>query len=218
MRKGKRVPKHRTTRKYRALAGTCFPHLLMSAVVAAGVGGCAGTGESHGTPIQRPVVRFDPGALQPEVPVKQATTTDVLACIPTGWPLDHPSRRVISPFGPRGRRMHRGIDLKAPYGSPVRATAEGVVTRAGTMNGYGQLVAIDHGNGYETIYAHLKAATVRVGDLVQRGSAIGQLGNTGRTTTHHVHYEVRCGGECIDPFPYLIGEPTAPAWMEHARN
>ncbi|MFP4501978.1 MAG: M23 family metallopeptidase [Candidatus Hydrogenedentota bacterium] len=197
---------------------SCFPHLLMSAVVAAGVAGCAGIAESRDSQIKRHVVRFDPGPRRPEVQVKHAMTTDTLACIPTGWPLDHPSRRVISPFGPRGRRMHRGIDLKAPYGSPVRATAEGVVTRAGTMNGYGRIVVIDHGNDYETAYAHLKADSVRVGDLVQRGSAIGLLGNTGRTTTHHVHYEVRCGGECIDPFPYLIGEPTGPAWMEHARN
>lgn len=127
---------------------------------------------------------------------------------PIGWPIEHPDRHVISPFGPRGRRHHNGIDLKAPRGVPVVATAGGTVRFAGSMRGYGHVVIIDHGGGIETLYAHLREAAVRRGQAVRRGDPLGPLGSTGRTTTHHVHYEVRVDGTPVDPAPYLHTRDT----------
>lgn len=129
---------------------------------------------------------------------------------PSGWPLDHDAPRVISEFGPRGRRMHNGIDIKAPRNTEVVATADGTVRLAGWLRGYGRVVYIDHGAGVETRYAHMSAVTVRPGDPVRRGDPIGRLGSTGRTTTHHIHYEVRLGGDPVDPAPFITG-PEAQA-------
>lgn len=106
------------------------------------------------------------------------------------------------PFN-RRLRMHYGLDFAGPSGTPVMATAAGTVTRAGTMSGYGRVIEIDHGNGISTRYAHLRRINVSVGDEVSARQVIGQLGNTGRSTGPHVHYEVRYHGEPLDPLPFL---------------
>ncbi len=126
-------------------------------------------------------------------------------------PLLRPSDifRLTSEYGPRRdpftRRLqnHLGIDLAGPSGTPVMATASGVVTRAGTQSGYGRIVVIDHGNGIETRYAHLRRVNVSVGDEVTVRQVVGQLGSTGRSTGPHVHYEVRFQSESLDPLPFL---------------
>ncbi|MBP8130879.1 MAG: M23 family metallopeptidase [Candidatus Hydrogenedentes bacterium] len=128
---------------------------------------------------------------------------------PEGWPVDHPDRKVISTYGARrsiggGKsRLHRGIDIKAPFGAPVVATADGVVTLSGVQDGYGHIVVVDHGNGRATAYAHLSTRTVAVGDAVHKGDRVGQIGRTGRATTPHLHYEVRIEGKAVDPASYL---------------
>lgn len=131
--------------------------------------------------------------------------------IPKGWPVDHPERKIISPFGFRGRarggpgRYHSGVDIKAPRRTPVVATADGVVVYSGSRRGYGNMVVLRHSGGVETAYAHLEKREVKPGDSVQSGQCIGLLGNTGKATTYHVHYEIRINGEPVDPVPHLSG-------------
>ncbi len=103
----------------------------------------------------------------------------------------------------RARRMHYGADFAAPRGTPVYATANGTVTQVKRVSGYGKLVEIDHGYGYVTIYAHLNNQFVRRGQKVQRGDQIGAVGNTGRSTGPHLHYEVQVDGEPVDPLDFF---------------
>jgi murein DD-endopeptidase MepM/ murein hydrolase activator NlpD len=116
---------------------------------------------------------------------------------------------LSSPFGLRndpfsGRRtMHKGIDFAGKEGAEVVATAAGVVTWAGNMFGYGELVEIDHGNGLRTRYGHNKALSVTVGDVVAKGEKIASMGSTGRSTGPHVHYEVLRSGQQIDPQKFV---------------
>jgi murein DD-endopeptidase MepM/ murein hydrolase activator NlpD len=98
------------------------------------------------------------------------------------------------------------LDICAAYGTPFCATADGVVTFAAEQSGLGRTVRIDHGNGYSTIYAHASALLVHKGQTVKRGEVIGKVGNSGRTTGIHCHYEVRQGGRPIDPRSYILAE------------
>ncbi|WP_324740335.1 M23 family metallopeptidase [Tsuneonella sp. CC-YZS046] len=103
-----------------------------------------------------------------------------------------------------GRQMfHAGVDLAAPAGKAVRATADGVVTRAGWSGGYGLLVVVRHANGYETRYAHMSRIRVAPGQSLAKGQVIGHVGSTGRSTGPHLHYEVRREGEPVDPKAYM---------------
>jgi len=108
------------------------------------------------------------------------------------------------PFSGEGA-MHTGVDISAPTGTPVLATADGIVTFAEWFSGYGQLVIVDHANGYETYYAHLSRFGVVEGQEVRRGDQIGAVGSTGRVTAPHLHYEVRIGGAPVNPHTYLAG-------------
>jgi murein DD-endopeptidase MepM/ murein hydrolase activator NlpD len=125
---------------------------------------------------------------------------------PSIWPVEG---RLMGGFGERmdpfsgEGAMHTGVDISAPTGAPVHATADGIVTRAAWSNGYGQLVVVDHGGGYETYYAHLSRFTVVEGQEVRRGEQIGAVGSTGRVTAPHLHYEVRIGGAPVNPHTYL---------------
>jgi len=106
------------------------------------------------------------------------------------------------PFG-RGYRRHEGQDMAGAYGSPIYATADGVVTYAGWESGYGQLIKIQHAFGIETRYGHLSKIKVDVGQRVSRGDRIGDMGNTGRSTGTHLHYEIRIGDRAIDPMTFI---------------
>lgn len=106
------------------------------------------------------------------------------------------------PFG-RGRRFHSGIDFSARLGDPVMAMAAGEVVYSGRRGGYGQLVEIDHGNGYKTRYAHNSSLLVKLGDQVQVGQVIAKAGSTGRSTGVHLHVEVWKDGVAINPRPFL---------------
>ncbi len=112
------------------------------------------------------------------------------------------------PFNGKGV-FHSGMDISAPYGSPVRATANGFVSMAGWDTGLGKCVRIVHGkNGFSTAYGHLKEYLVRPGQAVQRGELIGFVGSTGRTTGAHVHYEVMSKGITVNPYRYLKSKPS----------
>lgn len=109
-----------------------------------------------------------------------------------------------NPFGGHGGEMHPGMDLAAPSGTPVYATAAGIVDRAErTYGGYGNLIEIEHGKGLETRYGHLSQILVHDGQRVHRGDLIGLVGSTGRSTGPHLHYEVRIDGRAVNPAPFL---------------
>ena len=99
--------------------------------------------------------------------------------------------------------MHRGTDFAAKHGTPIYSTGEGVVVHAGWGSGYGRLVKIKHEFGFETRYAHLSRIRVKVGQKVSRGQRIGDMGNTGRSTGTHLHYEVRINGKDLNPMTYI---------------
>lgn len=132
---------------------------------------------------------------------------ELLASTPSVWPT---RGWVTSVFGSRddpftgGRVMHAGIDLAAAEGTQVVAPAAGTITQAGDNGGYGNFIAIDHGRGIVTQYGHLSRVLVKAGDRVTRGQHIGALGNTGRSTGPHLHYEVRLNGIPVNPRNYVI--------------
>jgi murein DD-endopeptidase MepM/ murein hydrolase activator NlpD len=115
------------------------------------------------------------------------------------WPV---SGVLTSGYGPRWGRMHTGIDISAPGGTPVSAAAGGTVIIAGWMGGYGNLIVVDHGGGLATAYAHLSAIYVG-GGAVSQGQSIGAVGSTGNSTGNHLHFEVRVNGSPVDPMGYL---------------
>lgn len=121
---------------------------------------------------------------------------------PFGMPLQG-NYRLTSPFGPRWGRMHNGVDYAGPHGMPIYTTADGVVTKAGTATGYGKVVYIRHPFGTETRYGHLSSIDVEVGQRVSRGDRIGGMGNTGRSTGTHLHYEVRVNGDPVNPMKFI---------------
>ena len=106
------------------------------------------------------------------------------------------------PMG-RGYRRHEGQDMAGDYGAPIYTTADGVVTYAGWENGYGRLVKVQHAFGIETRYGHMSQIRVEVGQKVSRGDRIGDMGNSGRSTGTHLHYEIRIGGSAINPMTFI---------------
>lgn len=132
----------------------------------------------------------------------------IAVSIPSQMPVD--GARTTSNYGMRehpvlgGLRAHKGIDLAAPIGTPVYATADGVVERADRFSSYGLYVAIDHGAALETRYAHMSRLAVAAGERVKKGEVIGYVGTTGRSTGPHLHYEVRVDGQAVNPIPYMV--------------
>jgi len=140
----------------------------------------------------------------------------MLASIPAIQPVSNKElKRIASGFGYRIHpiyktlRMHEGIDFTAPIGTPIYATGDGVVERLkGKMSGYGKVIVIDHGYGYESLYAHMSKKIVKPGDKVKRGQIIGYVGNTGRSTGPHLHYEVRKNKKPVNPAHYFFQDLT----------
>ena len=116
------------------------------------------------------------------------------------WPV---SGVLTSGFGYRWGRLHEGIDIAVPSGTPVHAAASGTVIVAGWVGGYGNLVVVDHGNGLATAYGHNTSVAVGVGQSVAQGQVISYSGSTGHSTGPHVHFEVRINGSAVDPLGYL---------------
>jgi murein DD-endopeptidase MepM/ murein hydrolase activator NlpD len=140
----------------------------------------------------------------------------IVASIPAIQPVDfHDLRRIGSYFGYRTdpfykvTKFHEGIDFTAAVGTPVYVTGDGVVTEAEyNRGGYGMCIKINHGYSYETFYAHLSRMKVRVGQKVTRGEIIGFVGNTGKSTAPHLHYEVHKGGHSINPIYFFFNDIT----------
>ncbi len=149
-------------------------------------------------------------ALDPKGPVAQPTVA-----IPSRVPLAN--MRMTSDYGMRdhpilgGRRNHKGIDLAAPIGTPVYATADGIVDKAEWFSSYGLYVQIEHGADLETRYAHMSRLAVASGERVKKGDIIGYVGSTGRSTGPHLHYEVRIDGVAVNPVPYMLQAESTPA-------
>ncbi len=116
------------------------------------------------------------------------------------WPVDGP---ITSPFGWRWGRMHQGIDIGVPMGTPIKAAASGRIIYCGWESGYGNLTVIDHGGNLATAYGHQSSIAVTCGEQVAQGQVIGYVGCTGHCTGPHLHFEVRVGGNPVDPMGYL---------------
>jgi murein DD-endopeptidase MepM/ murein hydrolase activator NlpD len=149
-----------------------------------------------------------------DIAALQASSADIAARLrssgshstatPSSAGLIWPVQGVItSPFGMRWGRMHEGIDIGAPTGTPIWAAAGGTVFYAGWEGGYGNLTVIDHGNGLATAYGHQSRIVVATGQTVTRGQVIGYVGSTGHSTGPHLHFEVRVNGTPVDPLGYL---------------
>lgn len=147
----------------------------------------------------------------------------LLAAIPAIQPVSNSDlRRIASGFGYRihpiykVRKLHTGLDFSAPVGTPIYATGDGKITVARGRNGsgYGRYVQIDHGFGYETLYGHMSRVAVRRGQTVKRGDIIGYVGNSGRSTAPHLHYEVIRNGEKIDPINFFYNDLTPEEYEE----
>lgn len=128
--------------------------------------------------------------------------------IPDQWPVVGP---ISSEYGYRvspggvGSTFHEGVDISGEYGTPIQATASGVVTKAGWEEGYGYLVEINHGEGYSTRYGHNSIVFAKEGENVEQGTIIALMGSTGNSTGTHCHYEVRIHGEAVNPIYFLPG-------------
>lgn len=146
----------------------------------------------------------------------------LFSAIPAIQPMKNEEmRRIASGFGFRNdpftkaRKMHNGMDFSAPTGTPIFATGDGVITDAdNSRSGYGKLIIINHGFGYETYYAHLDDYKVRVGQKVKRGDIIGTCGNTGRSQGPHLHYEVRINNEPVNPINFFYADIKAEDYIK----
>jgi len=148
------------------------------------------------------------GAGSPELLKEEAEKViKTLSSVPLGLPVEG---TLTSRYGYRrdpftGRKsFHRGVDIKAPYGTPVRTPADGVVIFAGRKLGFGKVVVIRHAYGYETLYAHLSAVKVKKGQKVKAGEVIGLVGTSGRATGPHLHYEIKRWGRDLNPLELML--------------
>ena len=126
--------------------------------------------------------------------------------LPAGWPI---MGRLMDGFGHRmdpfsgEGAMHTGVDISAPMGTPIKATADGIVMYANWNAGYGRCVIVDHGNGYQTLYGHMSHIDVVDGQEIRQGEVVGLVGSSGRSTGTHVHYEVRVHSTPVNPYRFL---------------
>ena len=141
---------------------------------------------------------------------------DMLKCIPAIQPVSNKDlKKTASGYGVRvdpiykTTKFHEGMDFSANIGTPIYATGNGTLTKAGWQSGYGRVVVINHGYGYETLYAHMNKINVRVGQKVTRGEVIGEVGNTGKSTGPHLHYEVHVKGRVVNPVNYYFMDLNA---------
>lgn len=142
-----------------------------------------------------------------ESPRRLSASKSASANIPSIWPVVGTLRSGVgmrsNPFGGSSVEFHKGQDISAPSGTPVIATADGVIVIARWMKGYGKGIYIDHGNGISTRYGHLSRIDVVEGQPIRRGEQLGLVGSTGRSTGPHLHYEVRVNGQPTSPLLYL---------------
>ena len=152
------------------------------------------------------------------------TKSERMAAMPAILPIEKSRCKVVSGFGYRYhpilhyRRLHSGIDMTAPKGTPIYATGDGVVRIAGRSSegysGYGIVALVDHGYGFQTLYAHMQSVKVRVGQKVKRGEQIGTVGSSGMSSGNHLHYEVIQNGKKVDPVYYFFNDLTPEEYEE----
>jgi murein DD-endopeptidase MepM/ murein hydrolase activator NlpD len=158
--------------------------------------------------------------------LKMAKAKDkLLAAVPAIQPVKNENlKSMVSGFGYRtdpftkARKMHEGMDFTAKTGTPIYATGDGVVARAdNTASGFGNHIVINHGFGYETLYAHLSKYKCRAGQRIQRGDVIGYVGSTGRSEGPHLHYEVHKNGKVVNPLNFYYGNISAVEYVAIAQ-
>ena len=150
---------------------------------------------------------------------------EMIRCIPAIQPISNKDlKRTASGWGMRldpiykTNKFHEGLDFSAPIGTEIYVTGDGVVkTVHKSAIGYGNYVEVDHGFGYTTLYAHMSEFKVRVGQKVKRGEVIGFVGNTGKSTGPHLHYEVRIKGKAVNPTHYFFQDLTPEEYEEMIR-
>ncbi len=136
-----------------------------------------------------------PGTGEPETPPWKGKEPDII------WPIQG---KINSPFGPRNKRLHAGIDIASPSYQEVKAAMDGeVILAADSRTGYGKVVVLRHDLGYTTIYGHMNVIIAQEGEIVRQGQAIGGVGSTGKSTGPHLHFELRREGRPIDPMAVL---------------
>lgn len=152
------------------------------------------------------------------------TKSERMAAMPAILPIEKSKCKVVSGFGYRYhpilhyRRLHSGIDITAPSGTPIYATGDGVVRVAGRssqgFSGYGIVALVDHGYGFQTLYAHMQSVKVREGQRVKRGEQIGTVGSSGMSSGNHLHYEVIQNGRKVDPVYFFFNDLTPAEYEE----
>jgi murein DD-endopeptidase MepM/ murein hydrolase activator NlpD len=178
------------------------------------------SGETSSAPVERapPPAGRDgrgPGRIESSVlaalpPAAPAAKAPVASVRRSSGPLSWPLRGVLyARFGRKGRSPHDGIDLAAPAGTPVRTAAEGAVLFAGPQQGYGLLVIVEHAHGLVTVYAHNRDLRVRTGQQIREGQVIATVGESGKTSGPHLHFEVRQDGAPVDPLDFLGPPPSS---------
>lgn len=167
----------------------------------------SGSGGLNPTALSSPDLEgLDATDLRLQLLMEQLDTVQLYNIAISKLPLAMPVRtavRFTSPFGIRDGRPHNGMDLAGPVGTPIYATADGYVSFAGRQSGYGNLIIIQHEFGFETRFGHLNLISVEKGQRVSRGDRIGDMGNTGRSTGSHLHYEVHTNGTPVNPSQYI---------------
>lgn len=145
---------------------------------------------------------------------------DMLASIPAIIPIRNGKTHIISGFGYRFhpilkvKRMHTGIDIASPRGTPVYASGDGIVLNPGGLTGYGNVVCIAHGFGYQSLYAHLSKVAVRPGKKIKRGELVGYVGSTGLSVAPHLHYEIIKNGTKVNPVHYFYNDLSPKEYEE----
>jgi murein DD-endopeptidase MepM/ murein hydrolase activator NlpD len=138
--------------------------------------------------------------------------------LPSVWPVNG---RLMDGYGHRSDplsgegEMHKGVDISAPQGTAVRASADGIIVHASWNSGYGRCIIIDHGNNYQTLYGHLSRMDVMEGQEIRQGEVIGAVGTTGHSTGPHLHYEVHVGATPVNPYRFLARAPVLKTPVTH---
>lgn len=170
---------------------------------------------NSGGPMQEDGSEMEDAAITDQLKVIQTTSNP--AYLPSMWvhlgKINNEFGFRRNPFGGRTYEFHAGMDIDGERGDIVVAPANGVVTKAGYLGGYGNMIEVDHGNGLATRYGHLSKIDVEVGDTVSRGQLIAFIGSTGRSTGPHLHYELRLNDRPINPRHFLPQEPTSVAGL-----
>lgn len=184
--------------------------LALAALIPSLLNGCAGLFTHSGTSVERILsqnLRHSP-ALPPAPSRAPASTRNRLAALAQPLRFQRPLKRAVStsPFGPRGTRVHEGLDLQATEGTPIYAAARGRVVYVGeNISGYGLTVILMHANRFSTLYAHTSQVRVELGQEVKRGDAIAYAGDTGNATAAHLHFEVRHELRALNPAALVPG-------------